>query len=621
MSQRTYTNVLEIRLGGSPIPERLARLLLSAWVDSSMNLPSAFELTFSDPNSEAVRAFPQLAVGAKVELVPIGDGRSADPLLTGEVTALEIAADRTGRTLRVRGYDPAHRLLRNRRVAGYPNMTAGDIVRKLARMCSVKLGRVDPTRTVYELATQPNITDWDFLTRLALENDVYLYVDRTGALQFTARRGASGAPAESTPAIQSPYVLEFGTNMLSCRAGVTSAGQVDTVTVRGWDVRTKRPLTADAPATSSAASLIDVTPKDVARKFGRAELVESELPYSTQAQVQQAATALAEDVTGAFAELEVSVTGTPELGPGVPVALNGAGAPFEGRYTVTSARHVFATGQQYTTWVEVTGRQVRSLYGLASGAAATTPVLSGVANALVSNVKDPTKRGRVKLRFPWLSDTYESDWCRVAQFGGVRGGGLNLPEVGDEVLVAFDRGSLEHPYVLAGLYNGLDEATPDPDRVDPVDPVSGRVNWRSMASRSGHTIQLLDARTRSTSGIRLRTGNGALTVHLDQSKTAVTIRSDGTVTIQGGRNVDVRAGGDLNLSAGRAVNITGGGAVNIKATGALGLDTTGAMSISAAGAATVKSLAPLTLTSTISTSIQSPAVTVTGVLLSNGRPV
>ena len=44
----------------------------------------------------------------------------------------------------------------------------------------MKTGKIDTTPTVYDMATQPNITDWDFMTRLAMENEVYLYVDRTG---------------------------------------------------------------------------------------------------------------------------------------------------------------------------------------------------------------------------------------------------------------------------------------------------------------------------------------------------------------------------------------------------------------------------------------------------------
>lgn len=57
---------------------------------------------------------------------------------------------------------------------------------------------------------------------------------------------------------------------------------------------------------------------------------------------------------------------------------------------------------------------------------------------------------------PWLSDEYASDWARTAQSGGTGGGEAFIPEVGDEVLVGFEHGHLDRPYVLAGLYNGKD---------------------------------------------------------------------------------------------------------------------------------------------------------------------
>ncbi len=217
------------------------------------------------------------------------------------------------------------------------------------------------------------------------------------------------------------------------------------------------------------------------------------MPYGTQSEVRHAAEALAGDVAGSFAEVELTVTGDPELQPGKPITLKNAGYPFEGKYTITGVRHVFASGRQYTTQVSVTGRQFRSLYGLASGGQ-PAPAMNGVVIGLVSNVQDPLKMGRVKLKFPWLSDTYESNWSRVAQFGGVNGGGLMLPDVQDEVLVAFDRGNLEHPYVLAGLYNGVDKPTPDPDRTEPVNLRSGEVNWRSLSDRSGNMLELMDTR-------------------------------------------------------------------------------------------------------------------------------
>jgi len=635
MSLKTYTSVLQVNLGGAEIPPRLANLLLEAWVDASVNVPAAFRLAFSNPGGDLLRTFSMLTVGAGTTLVPVTDGTKGKPLITGEITAVEVDADAAGRSVVVRGYDPGHRLLRNRRVAGYPNQTAAEIVRKLAGQNGLSVGTIDATATVYDLATQPNITDWDFLSRLARENDVHLYFDQLGKLQFTALRAATAAPSDQTPAQRSPYVLEVGVNTLNSRAGVTAAGQVKTVTVRGWDVKTKQPLVQDAPATTTDDIQADITPGTLTGKFGPAQLVDAATPYGTQSQVRHAATALAHDVAGAFAELEVTVTGDPDLLPGTPVALKGAGFPFEGKYTITGVRHLFASGRQYTTQVGVTGRQFRSLYGLTAGPT-PAPTLPGVVIALVSNVQDPLRMGRVKLKFPWLSDSYESDWCRVAQFGGVGGGGLILPDVQDEVLVAFDRGSLEHPYVLAGLYNGLDKPTPDPDRVEPVNLRSGEVNWRSLADRSGNMMELLDARP-GNRGVRLRTGDGALTVHLDRTSTSLTIDSRGTVTVHGSRSVTVASEGDLTLRAGRAINLAAGAGVNVEAAGRVGvsaggalnlnagatasLNAGGAATIEAAGAVNVQAAATVGIRAAANTNIESATVTILGVATANGIPI
>ncbi|MFC9394359.1 VgrG-related protein [Streptomyces sp. NPDC057027] len=568
MSEKTFTTVLHVQLDGTPLPDPLAVRLTEGWVDASVNVPSAFQLTFSDKDGTLTEKFPYLKVGAMAVLSPFTDGRLGEPMLTGEVTAVEVdAAPGHGRYLILRGYDPGHRLLRNRRVEGYPNMTASDIVRKLAALNRIPLGKVEATPTVYELATQPNITDWDFLSRLARENDVRLSVDAAGRLGFAALPPASSAPADTTPAAASPYVLDFGANTLHSRVSVTAAGQVGRVDVRGWDPRTKQALSSPTPAVASRDIVSDITPAQLSAPFGAAELAATGTPFTTQAEVTQAAAALADDVTGSFAEVEVAVTGNPSLKPGQPVAVKGAGFPFEGRYTATGVRHVFASGRQFTTWLTVSGRQFRSLYGTASGGGEPAPPMPGVAVALVTNTKDPLSLGRVRLRFPWLSATYESGWCRVAQLGGRGGGGLVLPEVDDEVLCAFDRGSLEHPYVLAGLYNGVDGHTPATDRVAPVDPTSGRVQWRALTSRTGHTVELREegGRTRASHGIRLRTSKGGLSVELNEARTTLTIDSDGTVTISGARGVTVESGTDLTLSATGRIRLNAGLGVDIKA--------------------------------------------------------
>lgn len=147
------------------------------------------------------------------------------------------------------------------------------------------------------------------------------------------------------------------------------------------------------------------------------------------------------------------------------MALNAVGAPFEGRYTVTSSRHVFDPVRGYETWLTVSGQQERSLFGLTGGGPGSGGPgagsgggsrCAGLVSGTVTDTHDPEGSGRVKVRFPWLSDEYASDWARTAQSGGTSGGEAFIPEVGDEVLVGFEHGHLDRPYVLAGLYNGKD---------------------------------------------------------------------------------------------------------------------------------------------------------------------
>jgi len=82
----------------------------------------------------------------------------------------------------------------------------------------------------------------------------------------------------------------------------------------------------------------------------------------------------------------------------------------------------------------------------------------GVAPAIVVDVADPDKQGRVKVKFPWLPGEGQDEfWARVVQpIEGARLGFFVLPEVADEVLVAFEHGDVHHPYVLGSLWNGTD---------------------------------------------------------------------------------------------------------------------------------------------------------------------
>ena len=99
-------------------------------------------------------------------------------------------------------------------------------------------------------------------------------------------------------------MLEQGKDLLRFRSVLSSAQQVGKVEVRGWDVATKQPLTATAPAQTRSAELPTVTPEQLAKTFGDPVYVSTDVPYRTQAEVDEAAGSLAEEIAGTFAEFE-----------------------------------------------------------------------------------------------------------------------------------------------------------------------------------------------------------------------------------------------------------------------------------------------------------------------------
>ncbi len=128
------------------------------------------------------------------------------------------------------------------------------------------------------------------------------------------------------------------------------------------------------------------------------------------------------------------------------------------------------------------------------------------------------------------------------------GGGSIFPlDVGDEVLVAFDRGALDHPYVIGGLYNGKDK--PQRGDVPLHDRLKGKATRHTVADREDNRLDLLSQKT-GKRGVRLSTGNDRLTINLDRTRTEITVDSKGSVVITGTRSVSVKAGANLSLKAG-----------------------------------------------------------------------
>jgi uncharacterized protein involved in type VI secretion and phage assembly len=189
----------------------------------------------------------------------------------------------------------------------------------------------------------------------------------------------------------------------------------------------------------------------------------------------------------------------------------------------------------------------------------------GVVVGVVTNNRDPDSMHRVKVRFPWLDTEHESHWARVATaMAGNGRGSYFLPEVDDEVLVAFEHGSLEHPFVIGALWNGKDSP--------PEKNSDGRNDNRTIKSRSGHVIRLFDGSGGERIDIIDKTGENKIVITSSDNRIAIQAQGDieiksqtGTVKISGvsieisaTTGVKVQANTTLDASGSAEVNITGG---------------------------------------------------------------
>ena len=193
-------------------------------------------------------------------------------------------------------------------------------------------------------------------------------------------------------------------------------------------------------------------------------------------------------------------------------------------------------------------------------------LVEGVAIGLVTNNQDPEKLGRVKVKYPWQEGPRESYWARLAVMAaGKDRGTVWLPEVGDEVLLSFEKGSIEHPFVLGALFNGKD--------VPPEKNDDGNNDTKLIKTRSGHQVKFFDKAGEEK--IEIKTKGGHVLLMDDKSGSAKVEIKDSSgqnkITIDTtGNSLTIESGLSLKIKS-QSIDIEAGASMNIKASGTLSI--------------------------------------------------
>lgn len=211
--------------------------------------------------------------------------------------------------------------------------------------------------------------------------------------------------------------------------------------------------------------------------------------------------------------------------------------------------------------------------------------IQGVVIGLVKDLDDPDGLGRIRVLFPWLSDEELSGWASIASpMAGKSRGYWYMPEVDDEVLIAFEHGDFDHPFVVGFLHNGVD--VPPSDGID--------VSVRRIRTVSGHVLEFDDRDGKERVTLK---SQGGQTLELTDSPKQIELS-----TTTGTKITLTDAPSEIKLATVAGVTVT--------------INDTGGVTVSApTGALTVNSL-NATVNATASCSVNASTLTLNGATVS-----
>jgi uncharacterized protein involved in type VI secretion and phage assembly len=187
----------------------------------------------------------------------------------------------------------------------------------------------------------------------------------------------------------------------------------------------------------------------------------------------------------------------------------------------------------------------------------------GVVIGIVTNNKDPEGLGRIRVKFPWLSDEDESNWARVTSLmAGKERGIFILPEIDDEVLVVFEQGDINMPYIIGSLWNGKD--------VPPEINGDGKNNIRMIKSRSGHVIKIDDTDGNEKIEIVDKTEKNIITIDTKDNKISILSDRDIEMSAPNGKiaidalNIELKSSAATKIEASTEMSLKASGKVTVK---------------------------------------------------------
>ncbi|TCM86125.1 phage baseplate assembly protein V [Rhodovulum steppense] len=581
MAESPLTNAdgpvgVTIRTEGSAIPD--ATMVVSVRVRREVNrIPEAQVVI--EAGSIPEQSFPEVdaatyGLGKAITIAAHYGSGEDQQIFSGVIVSqrLRIAESR-GPRLELLCRDKAIALTRGRKSALYAASKDSDIFSRIVSDAGLT---VEVTATTDSARDQlrHDATGWDFMRLLADRNGHLITVD--------AGKVTSAPPDMSAAAV---LTLTLGEDIVAFDAEANTEGLYKTAGGLGWDDAAQDAVEGKGGALPtmtwgdrSSTELAGV-PSD------RAHIFTSPVKLEPSDIKTFADSRLARSV---LCSIQGSVTfpGSGVAEPGKMIELKGIGAHFGGNAFVSGVVHEIVAGS-WTTRAQL-GQPANWLSdgdGFAGGFAAglTAPIHGLHIGKVVQIHEDPDGRQRIKLKLPLIGAEPAQIWARFAQPYASGSAGIQfMPEVNDEVVVAFMNSDPNAPVVIGALHNGQAAQPITPEAENKLKTIQTREALKiefdddrkiiTVSTPGGHSMVMDD----DAQSITLKDSNGN---SIEMSSGGIVIDSPKDIAIKATGKIDVTATGDATLSG---MNVTANAQTQLTTKGGASAE------LSAGGQTTVK---------------------------------
>jgi phage protein D len=382
-----YVPCFEIKIEGVGLPRNVLRDVTQITYKDNIKEIDSFEITVNNWDSEA-RAFKY--VGAEKETDLTGSSadstrfRLFDPcqkqvevrmgyagdlrlMVKGTFTTMEPSFPQSGAsTLVVRGLNALHQLRRKQYSTTWGDTRDSEIAKNLALLEDKALGSkhkrfpmpivINDKAMAQEMklpyVAQKNQYDIDFLLTRARRCGYVVYLregnpkatnadERTTHLYF----GPSDGRAPGARAVT--FQLKWGLSLIDFKPTLTTANQVRSVTVNGWDRSKKKAISATATLDDKELN-INANLRQMLQSCDPRDEIVVDKPVHTEKEAKALAQAILKDRHKEMVTASATCVGLPDLRAGQKVEIQGLGARFSGTYFITGSTHTIGDGGYIT---------------------------------------------------------------------------------------------------------------------------------------------------------------------------------------------------------------------------------------------------------------------------------